>query len=438
MAAVIKALDKELGQRGLQPEPYLVAFEEYCVGDTVFRHLLPLSPTHPQWHRGRCDRLHTHTYNTSIFMQPPPPCLPFLQDNRFWRWYIRKAVAKRNRKLMARKSSSTVTHQQQQQQRMKLWVSEFGTGGSAADLGLHVLKDLVTLKPTAWVYWQAVEDEGSPWGLMTGPISKAVAAQVAAEVLVADAPALGAGGDGAAATAAAAGSEAVAYNAEFPSINAPSLSVPGAIMLQPQYQVMKLWTSALRPGCQVFDPLAAAARLHQGGHRRQGPERRKPKLQSGVSGVAAWYADERRLVYIFGNSLSKEATVEMDLSEASRLAAGGAERHEGQQQQRQQEEEGGGVVRVVTHILKMVGLQPMPADTGQAALSSLVEKQQQDVLVGGAGGALGAAGSGGSSSSLLGVQLLMVQLPASSLVTVECTWLGAGERSVHELVVPVT
>jgi hypothetical protein len=38
--------------------------------------------------------------------------------------------------------------------RLPLWVSEFGTGRGALQLARHIVKDLSTLLPSAWVYWQ--------------------------------------------------------------------------------------------------------------------------------------------------------------------------------------------------------------------------------------------------------------------------------------------
>jgi hypothetical protein len=34
-----------------------------------------------------------------------------------------------------------------------LWISEFGTGRGPLSLAKQIVKDLSTLKPTAWVYW---------------------------------------------------------------------------------------------------------------------------------------------------------------------------------------------------------------------------------------------------------------------------------------------
>ena len=55
-----------------------------------------------------------------------------------------------------------------------IWMSEFGMGyAEQACFGLDSLKlarnifrDLQTLKPTAWIYWQAVENFGTSWGLL--------------------------------------------------------------------------------------------------------------------------------------------------------------------------------------------------------------------------------------------------------------------------------
>lgn len=59
-----------------------------------------------------------------------------------------------------------------------LWMSEYGTGGSephnhqdmssVMELGERIIFDLRVLRPSAWVYWQAVEDEGAKnnWGFI--------------------------------------------------------------------------------------------------------------------------------------------------------------------------------------------------------------------------------------------------------------------------------
>nr|WP_145406208.1 glycoside hydrolase [Paenibacillus xylanexedens] len=60
----------------------------------------------------------------------------------------------------------------------KLWMSEYGTGGSephnhedmtsVQELAERIMFDLKVMQPSAWVYWQAVEDEGANnnWGFI--------------------------------------------------------------------------------------------------------------------------------------------------------------------------------------------------------------------------------------------------------------------------------
>ena len=56
----------------------------------------------------------------------------------------------------------------------RLWTSEFGTGGAAADVSSGLVyssiiaADMRWLRPTAWVNWQAVEGAGG-WGLFEAP-----------------------------------------------------------------------------------------------------------------------------------------------------------------------------------------------------------------------------------------------------------------------------
>ena len=50
-------------------------------------------------------------------------------------------------------------------------MSEYGMGypdnfKDSLQLARHIFRDLETLQPTAWVYWQAVENLGSNWGLL--------------------------------------------------------------------------------------------------------------------------------------------------------------------------------------------------------------------------------------------------------------------------------
>lgn len=65
----------------------------------------------------------------------------------------------------------------------KLWMSEFGAGGSEAhnhqdmssvmQLAERIIFDLRILQPVAWIYWQAVEDEGAKnnWGFIHSDFS---------------------------------------------------------------------------------------------------------------------------------------------------------------------------------------------------------------------------------------------------------------------------
>lgn len=60
----------------------------------------------------------------------------------------------------------------------RLWMSEYGTGGSAShshedmtsvmELATRIMSDLKFMQPKAWIYWQAVEDEGANnnWGFI--------------------------------------------------------------------------------------------------------------------------------------------------------------------------------------------------------------------------------------------------------------------------------
>jgi len=51
-----------------------------------------------------------------------------------------------------------------------IWISEYGCGGSnnlklSLEFGKHIIRDLKTLSPEAWIYWQAVENYNA-WGLI--------------------------------------------------------------------------------------------------------------------------------------------------------------------------------------------------------------------------------------------------------------------------------
>jgi hypothetical protein len=52
-----------------------------------------------------------------------------------------------------------------------IWMSEYGMGypdtiKDSLQLARHIFRDLETLEPTGYIYWQAVENFGSDWGLL--------------------------------------------------------------------------------------------------------------------------------------------------------------------------------------------------------------------------------------------------------------------------------
>ena len=52
----------------------------------------------------------------------------------------------------------------------RLWMSEYGDGdASGLPMSLRILQDIKQLRPTAWVYWQAV-DGGGGWGFLSNPL----------------------------------------------------------------------------------------------------------------------------------------------------------------------------------------------------------------------------------------------------------------------------
>lgn len=122
----------------------LVAFEQFCLRDTLsdLNHL-----NSDFWNI--IQRINLHTYTSKHFL--PSIVRPYLiwQDNIFWRHRVRRLAHKKQKKI---------------------WVSEFGSGRGAFTIAKQVVRDLVQLTPTAWVYWQAVEAPGSNWGLLEAPL----------------------------------------------------------------------------------------------------------------------------------------------------------------------------------------------------------------------------------------------------------------------------
>ena len=53
-----------------------------------------------------------------------------------------------------------------------IWMSEYGMGytdtmADSLPLARHIFRDLFTLEPEAWIYWQVIENVNSDWGLIT-------------------------------------------------------------------------------------------------------------------------------------------------------------------------------------------------------------------------------------------------------------------------------
>jgi len=75
----------------------------------------------------------------------------YLDDLNIFRKFFKDTINKRNKQI---------------------WMSEFGMGGpdtieNAFNLALHIYRDLYTLNPEAWVYWQVVENATpNGWGLL--------------------------------------------------------------------------------------------------------------------------------------------------------------------------------------------------------------------------------------------------------------------------------
>jgi hypothetical protein len=139
----------------------LSIFEEFCVADSVLR--LLLAPKRA-WQGVR--HVFTHTYDSRAFTASPNSCwvkaLAKLQDNALARWLLRRIAKAR---------------------RLPLWVSEYGQGNNnSTSLADKIMRDLVTLKPSAWVYWQAVEDISSDWGLLQVPFGQLAGASTTVRV----------------------------------------------------------------------------------------------------------------------------------------------------------------------------------------------------------------------------------------------------------------
>jgi hypothetical protein len=125
---------------------------------------------------------------------------------------------------------------------LPLWVSEFGTGRGAATLAEHIVRDLATLLPCAWVYWQAVEDEGSGWGLVEAPIA-AVAQAVQQR-----------------SDDQAAQQRSDDHAAQQPAAQPTTVCGPHAVNLMPAFFVLKFLRQLLPPGAVLFRVAALRSR----------------------------------------------------------------------------------------------------------------------------------------------------------------------------------
>uniref|UniRef100_A0A383WIJ3 Endo-beta-1,6-galactanase-like domain-containing protein n=1 Tax=Tetradesmus obliquus TaxID=3088 RepID=A0A383WIJ3_TETOB len=158
---VLRALAQQPALQGTQ----LIAFEQFCCHDTLSDLRRMPKDLWPSLHR-----VNTHTYTSKHFFQHPLKLLLLWQDNtRLWRPLLRRQLQRHGSK--------------------PLWVSEFGTGRGPLALAKQIVKDLATLRPTAWVYWQAVEGMGANWGLLEAPLDACCSTAAAAAATAAGAAA---------------------------------------------------------------------------------------------------------------------------------------------------------------------------------------------------------------------------------------------------------
>ncbi|KAJ3130786.1 hypothetical protein HK101_004943 [Irineochytrium annulatum] len=123
----------ELSQLPLPSDPPTISASDENSMDQALRTFLRLHQLHSQ--------LNVHAYNG----------LDPWRDNR-----VRSSVAK-----VASSHSSGAPR--------RVWMSEYGDNDARGlKLARTILEDLNHLRPSAWVYWQAVESAGSSWGLLNG------------------------------------------------------------------------------------------------------------------------------------------------------------------------------------------------------------------------------------------------------------------------------
>lgn len=142
----------------------LSVFEEFCIADSVLR--LALAPRHA--FTKAVKHICTHTYNSTAFVSAAwAKFVAKLQDNRVARWLLKHASRGYVQK--------------------PLWVSEYGQGSSDNnnnnnDFAAKIMYDIVSLQASAWIYWQAVEDIDSDWGLLSVPFRELVGASTVVKV----------------------------------------------------------------------------------------------------------------------------------------------------------------------------------------------------------------------------------------------------------------
>lgn len=213
----------------------LVAFEQFCLRDTLSDLNHMPKDLWPELHR-----INLHTYTSKHFL--PSVVKPYVvwQDNALWRRSVRKLA---------------------QKHRKKIWVSEFGSGRGAIAVAMQVIRDIAQLRPSAWVYWQAVEAPGVGWGLLEVPLEGHADAATAPAVAV---DAAAAPGSHAAATPAADGTgsngpqDTAAASVDHPaeatvSCSTDDLQQPACqILLHPNYYALQFIMQCIPVGAAVY------------------------------------------------------------------------------------------------------------------------------------------------------------------------------------------
>ncbi|KAF6256527.1 glycoside hydrolase superfamily [Scenedesmus sp. NREL 46B-D3] len=211
---VLRALAQQPALQGTQ----LVAFEQFCCHDTLsdLRRL-------PQDLWPALHRVNTHTYTSKHFFKHPLKPLLLWQDNTpVWRRLLRRQLQRHGNK--------------------PLWVSEFGTGRGPLSLAKQIVKDLSTLRPTAWVHWQAVEGVGTNWGLLEAPLD---ACSTTAATAAAQAPSVAA---------------AAVADAASPAGGETAAAAALQVLVHPNFFVVQFLMQCLPLGC-CYAPLKQLGRF---------------------------------------------------------------------------------------------------------------------------------------------------------------------------------